>query len=249
MEAYKSLRQGNLVDVVFSTIKQDIVRGKLKLGDRFPPQEKLAEQFGVSRTVIREAQKKLASLGLVENRQGSGTYVSHPRVDELIAPVLPLVGLDADNIAELMEARFHVELAISRMAAQRADDAQIERLKAIVNEMVEKTNQGGMEDIIQSDLDFHLELAAISRNRVLARMVETIREMTHRFLQSFYHTPGAPGRAIRDHMRVLEAVEARDPDLAEKEMRSHLAEIVEYIEIYFNIPLKMTDDKIKSPKV
>lgn len=186
----------------------------------------------------------------MENRQGSGTYVSQPRVDELIAPVLPLVALDADIIAELMEARFHVESAVSRMAAQRADDAQIERLKAIVNEMVEKTKQGGrMEDIIQSDLDFHLELAAISRNRVLARMVETIREMAYRFLLSFYQTPGAPGRAIRDHMRVLEAVEARDPDLAEKEMRSHLAQIGEYIEIYFNIPLKMPDDKIKSPKV
>lgn len=57
MEEYKSLRQGNLVDVVFSTIKQDIIRGKLDPGDRFPPQEKLAKQFGVSRTVIREAQK------------------------------------------------------------------------------------------------------------------------------------------------------------------------------------------------
>jgi DNA-binding FadR family transcriptional regulator len=237
MEAYKNLRQRNLVDVVFGTIKHDIISRKLKPGDRFPNQGALAAQFGVSRTVIREAQKKLASLGLLENCQGSGTYVCRPRADEIIGPMLSLLDLDSEGISELMEARFYVERTIVRLAAERADLVNVSKLKTLVEGMTGAAESHRLERFICADVDFHLELANLSGNRVLAKIVETIREMTYRFLQTFCLSPGAMHRAINFHQAITKAVEANDPDMAEEQMRLHLMDIVKNVELHFNINL------------
>jgi GntR family transcriptional repressor for pyruvate dehydrogenase complex len=243
MQSYKSVRQGNLVDLVFDKLKQDIVDNKLKSGDKFPPQDILAGQFGVSRTVIREAQKKLASLGLVKNRQGSGTYVCRPKAEEVMGPMLSLVELDAENTADLMETRYHLEKAIARLAAERATADAGSRLRGYVEKMAQSSRSGQLEDFNQADMAFHLELAKISGNRVMAKVVQAIQGMTHRFLQSFSRSEGAMERAIKFHKAIARAVAANDPGLAEKLMREHLEDIIDNVNRHFELELKIKPGK------
>lgn len=242
MRPYRSLHQGNLVDMVFEQLKKDIVSGRLKAGERFPPQETLAGQFGVSRPVIREAQNKLASLGLVKSRQGSGTFVSRPQASEVMGPMLSLVELDERSTAELMETRFHLEGVIARLAAQRATAAQSTGLLDLVNQMQKATLAGDLPGFNLADFNFHLELARLSGNRVMASILETIRGMTVSFLQSFSKTEGAQARAIQFHRNIAVAVAAGRADKAEQEMAFHLDDIVRNIRKHFRFDLPLPQE-------
>lgn len=241
MEAYKNVRQGNLVDIVFEKLKDDIVSGKLKQGERFPPQEVLARQFGVSRPVIREAQKKLASLGLLESRQGSGTFVCRPRADEVMGPLLSVVEMDAESTAELMETRFHLEKVVARLAAQRATPDQAAELDLLIAQMTAAAKQGDLARFNRADFSFHLTLARISGNRIMARIVETIRDMTYRFLRSFSQSEGAMERAIRYHRAIAKAVAENDPRAAENQMRLHLNDIIKNLDRHFELRLDLDE--------
>ena len=100
-----NLRQGNLVEKVFETLRDNILSGQFQDGERLPPQESLGEQLGVSRTVIREALNKLATLGLVDIRQGSGTYVRATRAGGVMSPTLAILMANKGSMQELTETR------------------------------------------------------------------------------------------------------------------------------------------------
>ena len=160
--------------MVFTTLRDNILSGKLKEGDPLPPQNILAEQFGVSRTVMREAINKLSSLGLIESHQGRGTFVHSLTPSSLMEPMLTALLLDEVSIRELMETRYYLEGIIARLASKRAEPKTIDALERLIGLMEEHLRDGYLEAFAENDLTFHLTLAEASKNTILRRVLETI---------------------------------------------------------------------------
>ena len=237
IRSYPSIKRNNLVEMIFNALKKDILSGALPKGELLLPQDVLAQQFGVSRTVIREAFNKLSSLGLIKSHQGKGTFVRSPNAKNVIEPMLNALYLDESSTRELMETRYYLERAVARLAAKRAKSEDIAPLQRIIDNMRQHAKSGDIEAYAKEDFSFHLRLSELSKNDILNRILETIREIAYVFLTSFSRTEGAQERAIDFHQRILNAVAERDPDMAEREMQLHILDIIKTLRKLYEFDL------------
>ena len=198
-----------------------ILGGHLAAGERLPSERQLAARFGVSRPTIREALSALESRGLVETRVGSGTFVAD-REAIAEAPEVP----SEDSPAEFMETRLLVEVAIARLAAQRARSHpdRLEEVRVSV-EALERTANPELLPV-ELDREFHRGLVQLCGNDYLAELVEPLWETMG---QSLYTTLGRRNwtaedtvRTAGEHRAIYEAVRAGDPGLAAFAMERHL---------------------------
>lgn len=186
--------------------------------DKLPPERILAEQLGVSRTVMREATKRLESQGLLEIRHGSGIRI----VNQLHRPVCGSLSLampaPQERLRQLNEARLLVEPEVARQAAERRRNAH---LKALAKSQSDLFNALNTFDAVEADIAFHRALADAARNEVFKLMIESMAELGRVSRRSTIGTVGKH-KAHSQHFRILAAVEAGDSDAAAKEMRAHL---------------------------
>jgi len=220
-------RRRNLVEMVFDALKENILSRKLTEGERLPSQDKLARQLNVSRTVTREALHKLSSLGLIQSHQGRGTYVCRPDLGAVMQPILQLLQVEAVPTRDLLETRYHLERVIARLAAKRAQPHQMPPLQNTIDAMQQAIGRRDLDELSKEDLKFHLALAEISGNQFLGRILETIRDMTFKFMYAIAHLEPVPPQALASHKRILEAVAKNNPALADQEMARHIRNMVE----------------------
>ena len=128
-----NLKRGNLVERVFETLRDNILSGQFADGERLPPQELLGGQLGVSRTVVREALNKLALLGLVDIRQGSGTFVRASRAGGAISSALEVLMANKESMQELTETRYYPEQTIARLAACEAERCMEVHIRFVID--------------------------------------------------------------------------------------------------------------------
>jgi DNA-binding FadR family transcriptional regulator len=211
---------GQAVDV----IGERIVRGDHAPGDLLYP-ERLEAELGVSKTVVREAMRVLASKGLIDSRQKRGTFV-RPRADwnMLDADVLRWRGRgvpDEGFLDNLAEVRAIVEPAGARLAALRRTEADLAALTEAIGQM--NAAHGDVAATVEADLAFHRALLAAAHNELLTRM-EVVIEAGLRVRDSFVH--GADHHAddaVPAHQAVVDAIRAQDPDAAARAVEDLLA--------------------------
>jgi len=237
MDTYPKFKRGNLVDRVFEALRTSILSGRMKEGERFPPQSVLADEFGVSRTVIREAHHKLSSLGLVKSEQGRGTFVSVPDSKSLLDPMLSLLTLDRASTRELLEARYYIEGIVAKLATERATQLDMSRLKEIFAAMEASAARDDVENFSCHDNSFHKELAIISKNSMFCRILETLCGLNDQFLIGFTRTPGAIERAVSFHRRILAAVTGHDAEGAQLEMNEHMKDIIRSVKRNYDLDI------------
>lgn len=185
---------------------------------RLPPERMLAEQLGVSRTVMREATKRLESQGLLEIRHGSGIWA----VNQLHKPVCGSLSLAMPKLKErlrqLNEARLLVEPEIARQAAARRRKSHLAALGKCQEALFASLNTS---TAVENDIAFHRALAEAAGNEVFKLMLESIAELGR---ASRMATIGSVGKekAHTQHARILVAIEAGDGEAASKAMRAHL---------------------------
>jgi GntR family transcriptional repressor for pyruvate dehydrogenase complex len=240
MDSLPNCKRENLAERVFETLRERILSGAVQRGELLPPQQLLARQLGVSRTVIREALHKLSSLGLIETQQGRGTYVRSPNTASVMRPIIHALFLNETSAQELFETRFYLERATATLAASRAKPTHIAALRKTILDMEEHVRENNLEACTADDVSFHLALADASNNAVLRRVLETLREMMVRFLERFKRLDGASESALRYHKRILRAVEEGDPEQAEKEMEQHLLDVVSMLRDHYDYDLKIS---------
>jgi GntR family transcriptional repressor for pyruvate dehydrogenase complex len=230
-----NFKRDNLVEMVFEALKEKILSGLFKDGERLPTQEELCQQFGVSRTVMIGAFHKLSSLKLIESHQGRGTFVRMPDSDIVLEPIVNALLLDKATTRELIETRYYLESSIVRLAAKQIDAKQAEELQHIVRDMERHFQNGEIEAFSQGDLAFHMKLAETSQNSILRRLIGVIREMLATFLEEFNRTPGAADRANEHHRKICDAVVRHDVDSAEREMQLHLQDVMEILHTQYKL--------------
>jgi DNA-binding FadR family transcriptional regulator len=214
-------REHTLHSQVANRLGARIVSGALDAGHPLPNEAALGEEFGVSRTVVREAIKVLAAKELLEVRPKTGTRI-RPRVHwNVLDPDVLRWQFSgpgaAAGLLDLLEVRFVVEPAGARMAARRATRREVADIETACSEMEATT--GDLEASIEPDLRFHLAVLAASHNAYMKPFGALIQAA----LRSSFRLTSVDGaayrRSVRQHRRVSDAVRARDPEKAEDAMR------------------------------
>lgn len=214
-----SVKAKSLVEQVCDRLAE-LIRAQPDASASLPPERRLAEELGVSRSVIREAIKRLELQGLLEVKRGSGIRI----VDQLHRPLngsLELLIPDSEErLRQLHETRLVLEPEAARMAASRATAEHLANLENIQSRLEGATNHA---DAIAHDLEFHHALVEASGNRIFLLILDSLADISR---ESRERTIGSVGKetAIEHHGMILEAVMRRDPDGAESAMRYHLGE-------------------------
>ena len=209
-------------------LRQKIVNGQLKVGQRLPPEKDLAEQVGVSRPTVREALRTLASENLIRTSKGAagGSYVMRPSHDHIVANMTAnltlLTAVDEVTLEEMMELRELLEAPAARLAAERRTEDDLVRLRAALDAADNPYADPDAEaEVIRG---FHVLLIEASGSALLPLALQPILAALRRHLNPWGEIPEEHQRLIAAGQRkILEAVEAQDGDRAEEEMRRHLA--------------------------
>lgn len=225
--------------MIFNALKDEILAGKFKQGEKLASQEIFCKEMGVSRTVVREAWNKLASIGLIKTIHGHGSFVNQPDASNILDPICDAIQLDKNSTQELFESRFYLEAIIVRLAAKRNSQKDIDRLNKIVELMESNANKDNSKQTIRYDIEFHQALADISQNMVLKRFLLTISKMIQRFLEDYTKIPGTSQRVISYYKRIIQAVAKNDSDLAEAEMKAHLMDVINTLRETLNLAIEI----------
>jgi len=200
-----------------------IASGEFAVGQRLPSERDLAVQLGVSRPSLREALIALELEGLVEVRVGAGIWVTAASGRGAETEVQH----EGEGPFELLRARWLIEGEVAAMAAREATDADLASIRAALAEMekLEKQHQ----DCSAFDREFHLRIAASTRNGVLQAVVEDLwdrgRGAMWRLMEQHFQTPALQAASVNDHRAILQALAAHDPREARNAMRAHLKRV------------------------
>lgn len=201
LDSYKPLRE-----LVFESIREAIIGGQLPPGERLM-EIQLAEEMGVSRTPVREAIRKLELEGLVVMIPRKGAYVS---------------GLSMKDISEVFEIRGALEGLAAELASERITEEELENLERHLVRIAEGIEKGDITSVVEIDTDFHAMLYTACRNQRLGQIINNLREQIQRFRQTSLSYPGRMRLALEEHRRIVEAISARDPELARRLASEHI---------------------------
>ncbi|MCA3445677.1 MAG: FadR family transcriptional regulator [Rhodobacter sp.] len=199
----------------------DMVRtGVLKAGDPLPPERDLALSLNVSRPSLREAMRGLTVLGVVRSRQGGGAHISELDAEALLGPIQFFLSLQDMNIRELYDARSLIESDVARRAAENIGADELARLEAIL--AAQADTLGDPIAFRKSDYAFHEAIWIGSRNAFLKRIGQSLNVLGLEFRKRASETAGVLQRSYQDHRRLLDALQARDPDAAARAAQLHM---------------------------
>lgn len=194
--------------------------GHLKPGQRIPSERQLAEALGVGRSAVRETIKSLSLLGLIEQRQGDGTYLAKSNSDLLPRVIEWGLLLGENRVHDLIEMRHHLEIILAGLAAQRRTDAQLQRMRALLHEMEQAGDD--FQRYVDADVAFHLEIARASANAGLAGILETVQVLLRVWATRVIVAANETKTSLAMHAPVLDAIEQQHPDAARAAMQAHM---------------------------
>jgi GntR family transcriptional regulator, transcriptional repressor for pyruvate dehydrogenase complex len=214
-----------LSEKIIAQISDALVSGALKPGDRLPPERELAEQFGVSRTVIRDAVKTLAGRGILHVKHGAGIFVTTSEENaigrlEALSDILPLQGV---SLRDLFEIRKVLEAEGAEWAARRRNDYHLKRLRGILEDAYR--NSENIEVLSERDAQFHVAIAEASQNLVLVRVMLTLLDLLAQSRRESLSIPGRAKLSLKDYERIVEEIEAQRHEGARETMLEHLTSV------------------------
>jgi len=218
------VREETLSNRVTSQLEALIVESQLSPGDRLPAERDLAERFGVSRTVVREAVRSLAAKGMVEVRPGSGTLVRTPSAEAgTRSMTLFLRGAQQDlDYQKGLEGRRILEVEIAGLAATRRTEQDLEELERILEDVA------GIRDkrdrFVAWDVGFHTALALATHNELFPLLLDSVVKVMARVREVGFEVPATPDRAMKHHRAILKQVRAKSAAGAREAMTDHLKE-------------------------
>lgn len=223
------IKNTKVYEQVIEQIKNMIIDGTLKKGDKLPSERDLVEQLQVSRASIREALRALQIIGLIECRQGEGNFIKQNLENGLFEPLSIMFMLQKSESSEIMEIRKIIEVETAALAAQRISDEQLETLEIVINTI---KNSNDEMDNVKIDKKFHYEIARASRNFLILNILNAISSLMDAFIKE------ARKRILVDknnkqvlaqqHEDIYKALKAHNPKKASEAMKKHLEFTNEY---------------------
>ena len=222
MPHLKPVSRVTLVDQVATQIAERISHSHWRVGQRLPSEPELCRTLGIGRSTLREALKSLAFIGMVRMKPGEGTFVADG-YSGLSGQIMARGILKTEkDFADLWETRTTLETKLAALAAERADQQDLERLDSLLSQMQANLQADG-RSYTDLDMEFHSAVAASAKNRMLREMLVPLRGMTYEWMARSHKLPGKKENALLEHRRIAEAIQRRDPARARKAMEAHLA--------------------------
>ncbi len=222
---FKPIRPKKISEEIVEQIKALISQGQLKPGERVPSERDLAAMLGVSRPSVREAIMVLDAMGLVESRQGGGTYVRSLTEQSIADPLGGLLANNARMRHDLSEVRIGLESWSAYLAAQNATDEDLaEMLKPLV-EMRRLAPTGGWSADV--DTRFHYAITNACHNTIQIHVLNTIHSLFKATIEvalfEFYRREGYAKLLLEQHEAIYRAIVERNPEVARQKMIEHLS--------------------------
>jgi len=221
-------REPRLADKVAAMMLDTILARRLRPGDRLPSERELGEQFGVSRTVIREAVRSLAAKGVIEVRSGSGLRVAAVGATNVTESMSLFLRHSSDlGYPKVHEVRTILEVEIARLAAERASDEDV----AVLTEICERM-EAAIDDVAAAallDVEFHRAIARSTHNELFLVLLDAIGDALLEVRRENLSV-GSGAETIALHRRILERIAAHDPDGACAAMKEHLDSVEKFWE-------------------
>lgn len=203
---------------------QRIRSGDIPPGAQLPSERELMEEYSVGRPAVREALQALERSGIVEIAQGERARVVVPTAERLIGQVasgaMHLIRSQPESFDYLKDARLFLETGMARMAAERATEEDIARLKLAVAQ--HRASLNDLARFIELDMMFHREIASISGNPIFPSIVEALFRWASEYYQPMVRAPGVEDLTLSEHDRIVDAIERRTPEDAAAAMHAHL---------------------------
>lgn len=197
-----------------------LLSGHVEPGTKIPSERQLAVALDVGRSAVREAIKSLSLLGLLQVRQGDGTYLARSGSSLLPQVIEWGLLLGEPRVLDLIEARHHIEVTVAGLAAERADDEGIASLRRWLEQM-----HAAGEDVgayVEADVGFHLCVAELSGNEVFANLVTSLRSLLGAWAHRVLEHAGETSSSFAMHAPIVEAIAAHDADAARAAMEAHM---------------------------
>lgn len=213
-------------DAVAASLERHILEGSLKPGDRLPPERELAAEFGVSRPSLREAIQKLASKGMVQSRQGGGTYVTDSLNSSFFDPWHDMLGSHPDLREDMLEFRHMLEGQAAAWAAERATEADLLRLEKAFAALAEAFETDDAEKRSSADIDFHQAIGDAAHNALLGHMSTALLRLMHDNIRlnlgELKAIPAASSLLMSQHGAIYKAIVERKPQVARSAAETHI---------------------------
>ena len=225
---------------VYDQMLDNILNGIWPPGTKLPSENELGQMFGVSRVPIREALRKLNTMGITQTRQGEGSFVLMVTPGMFMNSLLPMLVWNRKSMMDILEYRRIVEPENAALAARNADETDIAHLLQTLGEM-NKIGRPELEFAI-ADMKFHLDIARATKNSLLFNVSNVIRDVLVSYYRKINELMGID-RALKYHLLIFEAIRDKDPDQARRWMQEHIATTI--VDVSQKFPDE-SDDQIKA---
>lgn len=179
----KTIATKKISSQVFDQLLEQIKAGAWKNGEKLPSENEMCRTFNVSRISVREAVKQLAAMGLVETRQGEGSFLQTPSLENCTQNVLmPLFAMDPPSLLEILEFRSINEPSATALAVDRITEDELTNLESLVDEM--QNSELDIHEFIEDDLKFHIAVSKASHNSFIIKMNDFMFEMLRDGMQT-----------------------------------------------------------------
>ena len=218
-----------LTDQAIVKIKDMILAGELKPGDRLPPEKELSEALGLSRSSLREAVKALEIIHVLDVRRGDGTYVTSLKPEVLLGAMSFMADIHQDaSVLELFAVRRILEPAAAAMACARVTPADVARLRSLLAEVAQNTS---VDDLVAHDLIFHRTVCELSGNAYLTSLLDTLSGSTLRArVWRGLTEDGSVERTLTEHRGIVDALESGDAELVRSQVTVHVSGVAAWLQ-------------------
>lgn len=219
-----SEKNGSTAEEVVARLRDMIHNGELDAGDRLPPERDLAKLLGVSRPTLRAGIRSLATVGILQSRQGAGTFVAErdesPTLDG--SPLKMLSALHGFTSDEMFEARLALEMSVAALAATRSTSEQMTLMAEQITGMYASLDDPGQ--YLVHDMKFHQTIAAASGNRILTSLMNMVATILFDARSKTVHRALDLKQSAEQHHNIYRAMRERNPESARQAMHDHLIE-------------------------
>ena len=228
LDNFNEIKVETPVDKIIRQIRNLITSGQLNSGDKLPPERKLAEKLGVSRTHVRDAIRKLEFYGILKTLPQSGTFVSGMGITALEGLITDVLKLEKSDFTSLVETRVILETNGAKLAAERRTPEDIIEIEKALIAYETKITQN--KTAVEEDLMFHLKIAEASKNAVLKSLMLIITpDIVNSFIQyKVCDDEEAERKALREHEEILKHIVNQDGEAAAKAMKKHLKDVIDF---------------------
>lgn len=222
------LKKIPLYEQIAEQIKNEISSGRLQPGEKLPSERDLAAKLGVSRVPVREALGMLRLMGIVETKYGSGAVVKGLEKSLILETIDMLLESETDAKLEITEARLVLEVGAVKLACLRRTENDLKRLRETIDGMKADIEKGSSP--VDNSLEFHSCVLRASKNKVMFKMAMMFADLLRETRKLSMNRAGRPQSALEEHIKILDAIERKDPATAAMLMEHHLMDTQKGVE-------------------